>query len=53
MDKLKALVDATNKDNNSHFMNVEPSINLIEDILTGSAILGQGAAAMENLSSLT
>ena len=52
VEKLKALVDAANKEDNSHFMNVEPSITLLEDILSGSAILGRGAAAPENLGRL-
>lgn len=42
MDKLQGLVASINNENNSTFMNVEPSITLLSDILTTSPIMGGG-----------
>jgi hypothetical protein len=40
VEKLKALVDTVNNDDNSHFMNIEASISLLSDMIVGTPFMG-------------
>ena len=43
------MVDVVNNEGNSHFMNVEASINLLSDMLVGTPFMGGGGNAGTNL----
>lgn len=45
MEKLNGLIKEANNDDNSHLINVEPSIALLSDILSNSSIIGRGMMA--------
>lgn len=48
-EKLNALIEAAIIEGNSHYINVEPSITLLPDILQSSAILGRAYGGMETM----